>query len=157
MLKTPINNPYYEFVGEPNLVIEENSNITEVKNNKNKSFHADTYIFDSKSEKNLFLQAIDDNIVKECYFTGMFTNEKTGFAVPYIDPETNTLRNYYPDFVIKRNDGSYLIVEVKADFQVDNIVVKAKADAAREMIAKDFMEYRLIPSTKIDKERINFN
>lgn len=157
LLKSPINNTYYEYIGDPKLVIEETSDISEVKNNKNKSFHADTYIFDSNPEKDLFLQALDDSIVKECYFTGMFTNEKTGFAVPYIDPETNTLRNYYPDFVIKRSDDSYLIIEVKADFQVDDIVVKAKADATKELMIEDGMEYRLIPSTKIVKERIKFN
>ena len=156
LLKAPINNQCYEYVGQPNLVIEQDSDIKEVKDNKGKSFHADTYIFDSKPERELFLQALDDVDVAECYFTGMFTNEKTGFAVPYIDPETNTLRNYYPDFIIKLSDGSYIIIEVKADFKVGDPVVIAKANATKEIMTDKGMDYMLVESSRVEKERIKF-
>ena len=156
LLKKPIDKEVYEYIGDPDLVIEENDNITEVKNNKQKSFHADTYIFDSNPERLLFLKAMRDKNVSECYFTGMFTNEKTGFSIPYIDPETNTLRNYYPDFVIKLADGSYLVVEVKADFKVDDSVVKAKALATNEIMADKIMRYEIIPSSRIENEEIKF-
>lgn len=156
LLKKPIDKDAYEYIGDPDLVILENDNITEVKNNKQKSFHADTYIFDSKPERLFFLKALKSKNVAECYFTGMFTNEKTGFSIPYIDKETNTLRNYYPDFVMKLFDGSYLIVEVKADFQVDDQVVKSKASATKEIMADNIMKYEIIPSSKIEKEEMTF-
>ena len=43
----------------------------------------------------------------------MLTHGQMEFFVSYIDPESNTLRNYYPDFLVQKKDGSYVIVEVK--------------------------------------------
>lgn len=37
----------------------------------------------------------------------------------YIDPDTHTLRNYYPDFLIKDKNGTYRIEEIKADYMID--------------------------------------
>ena len=151
LLKAPIGDAeYYDYIGDPNLVVKENSDITEVLNKKCESFHADTYIFDSNPEKQLFLEALISDDVKECYFTGMFTNEKTGFSITYIDPSTNSLRHYYPDFVVRLKDDTYRIIEVKADFQVDNEIVKAKERATKEILADNIMKYQLIPSSKIN-------
>lgn len=146
---------YYEYIAEPNLVIKENDDIKEINEYNGKTFHADTYIFDSKPEKEMFLQTLTNEKVVESYFTGMFTNEKTGFAIPYIDPETNSLRKYYPDFVIKKEDGSYVIIEVKADFMIDDNTVKAKVNATKEIMTDKKMIYMLVPSSKIEKEIIN--
>lgn len=73
-----------------------------------------------------------------------------------IDPETNTLRNYYPDFIIKLVDGSYIIIEVKADFKVDDPVVMAKANATKEIVTDKGMDYMLVESSRVEKERIKF-
>ena len=75
---------------------------------------------------NLFLQfALANDHVKKLIHWNV-TADQTDFYVPYIDPESNRLRKYYPDFLVKMDDGSYLILEVKGDNMIDDPVVKAK-------------------------------
>ena len=117
---------------------------------KNKSFHADTYCFDSKPEKELFLQYIKNKNIKEIYFTGMFTNAaQTDFYIQYIDPDSNTLRKYYPDFVAKFENNTYEIIEVKGDNKIDDAVVNAKKDAAMEIASESDMKYTIYKSSDI--------
>ena len=87
--------------------------------------------------------------MKETYFTGMFTSEQTDFYVPYVDPESNRLRKYYPDFLVKMDDDSYLILEVKGDHMMDDPVVKAKEAAAEEIAVESSMKYELIKGSDI--------
>ena len=87
--------------------------------------------------------------VKETYFTGMFTSAQTDFYIPYVDPESNRLRKYYPDFFAKLDDDSYLILEVKGDHMTDDPVVKAKEAAAETIAAENKMRYELIKSSDI--------
>lgn len=109
---------------------------------KERSFHADTYCFDSKPEKECFLQYITNlEKVQEIYFTGMFTSNQGDLSIPYYDPETQRMRNYYPDFLAKMSDGTYQLIEVKGDNMIDDIVVKAKKSAAEEIAAESKMEY----------------
>ena len=78
MLHEPKDAGYYEFSASPELVItkgEKGLTPAEVA----KSFHADTYCFDSKPERECFLQYISSNKVKEIYFTGMFTSNQGDF------------------------------------------------------------------------------
>lgn len=70
LLKEPKDSGYYEFSADENLVIEKDYNSFTPEEIK-KSFHADTYCFDSKPEKECFLQYISSKKVKEIYFTGM--------------------------------------------------------------------------------------
>lgn len=58
---------------------------------------------DQRYDKKLDKKRYDttDKRVKETYFTGMFTSEQTDFYVPYVDPESNRLRKYYPDFLVE--------------------------------------------------------
>ena len=51
-----------------------------------KSFHADTYCFDSIPEKECFMQYITSGKVAEVYFTGMFTSNQGDLSVHYYDP-----------------------------------------------------------------------
>ena len=95
-----------------------------------KSFHTDTYCFDSKSERECFLQYISSNKVKEIYFTGMFTSNQGDLSVQYYDPESKRLRKYYPDFLALMEDGSYQLIEVKGDNKIDDEVVLAKKETA---------------------------
>jgi hypothetical protein len=64
------------------------------------------------------------------------------------------VRSYYPDFVLLREepDGKekYVIVEVKADNQIDDAVVQAKKDFAHQIAVASGMEYRIIKSTDAD-------
>lgn len=108
-------------------------------------------MFDSKPELQLFLQLLSDKRVKETYFTGMFTSEQTDFYVPYIDPESNRLRKYYPDFLVELDDGTYLILEVKGDNMLDDPVVKAKEAAAEEVAVESSMKYEMLAGSEIMK------
>ncbi|MBO6243586.1 MAG: type III restriction endonuclease, partial [Clostridia bacterium] len=152
LLKEP-EEEYYTFKAKPELVITNND--LEVLGVKNKSFHADTYCFDSKPEKELFLQYIKNKKIKEIYFTGMFTNAaQTDFYIQYIDPDSNTLRKYYPDFVAKFENNTYEIIEVKGDNKIDDAVVNAKKDAAMEIATESDMVYKIYKSSSIMEENV---
>lgn len=111
LLKEPKDSGYYEFSADENLVIEKDHNSFTPEEIK-KSFHADTYCFDSKPEKECFLQYISSKKVKEIYFTGMFTANQGDLFVQYYDPESKRIRQYYPDFLAKMNDGSYQLISL---------------------------------------------
>jgi hypothetical protein len=119
-----------------------------------KSFHLDAYCFDSGSERQLFWDLLREKKVRKLYFTGMLTHGQSEFFVQYIDPESRTVRSYYPDFIFQREepDGSlkYVIVEVKADNQIEDAVVQAKKDFASQMAVASGMEYRILPSSQAD-------
>jgi hypothetical protein len=143
---------YYEFSADPDLVVKETE--AKYKTVKSKSFHADTYCFDSTPEKECFRQYIFSNKVKEIYFTGMFTSKQGDLAIQYIDPLTNQLRNYYPDFVAKLDDNTWEIIEVKGDNMIDNIVVQAKKAAAQEMAHESNIDYKMYRGNFILKHDI---
>jgi hypothetical protein len=149
LLKKPREGGVYEFSGKEDLIVTQDSNDTIIMNNKGKSFHADTYVFDSKPELKLFLQLLNEQRVKKTYFTGMFTADQTDFYVPYIDPESNRLRKYYPDFLVEMEDGSYMILEVKGDHMIDDPVVKAKEAAAEEVAVESSMKYEMLKGSDI--------
>lgn len=159
LLSLPEGKEYYEFLADENLVALQNEAQFEKKDKagiaaKDKSFHTDTYCFDSKPEKECFLQYVFSDRVKEVYFTGMFTSKYNGLLIQYIDPETNAIRSYYPDFITTLDDGTIQIIEVKGDNMIDDKVVGAKALAAEEMAAESKMQYILIPSTRVMQEKI---
>ncbi len=115
----------------------------------NKSFHLDAYCFDSVPEKTLFLKLLKDEGVKKVWFTGMLTHGQSDFVIHYVDPESHTVRNYYPDFLVLKNDGSYVIVEVKGDNLVDDAVVKAKAAYASQLAAASSMTYWMVKGSEV--------
>lgn len=159
LLRLPEGKEYYEFLADENLVALQNEAQFAKKDKagiaaKDKSFHTDTYCFDSKPEKVCFLQYVFSDRVKEVYFTGMFTSKYNGLLIQYIDPETNAIRSYYPDFITTLDDGTIQIIEVKGDNMIDDKVVGAKALAAEEMASESKMQYLMLPSTKVMKERI---
>ncbi|EPY9616067.1 DEAD/DEAH box helicase family protein [Enterobacter cloacae] len=122
---------------------------------RTKSFHLDTYCFDSGSENWLFWDLLHEQRVKKIYFTGMLTHGQSDFFIQYIDPDSHTVRSYYPDFIFQReeSDGSlkYVIVEVKADNQIENSVVQAKKEFAQQIAIASGMEYRILKSSDADK------
>lgn len=114
---------------------------------RDKSFHLDTYCFDSNPEQTLFWDLIREGRVKKLYFTGMLTHGQSDFFVQYIDPDSKTVRSYYPDFLFEREDGKMVIVEVKGDHQVNTPVVQAKREFAEQMAIASGMTYEMIKGT----------
>lgn len=159
LLQMPEGKDAYEFLALPELV-ETDDDAQFAKADafgepyRDKSFHTDKYCFDSKPEKECFLQYIFSDRVKEVYFTGMFTSKYNGLAIQYIDPDTKAIRSYYPDFITTLDDGTIQIIEVKGDNMIDNDVVQAKAEAAREMASASKMEYLMLAGSKIIQEKI---
>ena len=147
LLKEPVDAGYYEFKGLPELVVTNSD--ANIQKYAHKSFHADTYCFDSRPEKECFWQYITNNKVKEVYFTGMFTSNQGDLSIQYYDPESRRIRHYYPDFLAMMEDGSYQLIEVKGDNKIDDIVVKAKADAARELAVESNMEYIIYAGSRL--------
>ena len=142
---------YYKVRANPELVVTDEA--PEGKNYEHKSFHLDTYAFDSKPEHALFWSLLTEGKVKEVYFTGMLTHGQSDFYIQYIDPESHAVRRYYPDFLMQKNDGSWVIVEVKGDNKIDDEIVLAKATAARQRASASDMSYEIIKGSDANEGR----
>ncbi|MFD1343006.1 TnsA endonuclease N-terminal domain-containing protein [Litorisediminicola beolgyonensis] len=155
LIKLPANG-YYEITGAKDKIVRSTDAVVK-DHERDKSFHLDTYCFDSNSERTLFWDLLREKRVKKIYFTGMLTHGQSDFFIQYIDPDSHTVRSYYPDFVFLREepDGSekYVVVEVKGDHQVDNAVVQAKKEFAEQIAVASGMEYQIIKSTDADNRR----
>ncbi|UQN70238.1 TnsA endonuclease N-terminal domain-containing protein [Burkholderia multivorans] len=85
---------------------------------------------------------------------GAWTSSPTSFRTA-INPDSRAVCSYYPDFIFQREepDGSlkYVIVEVKADNQIEDAVVQAKKDFAQQIAVASGMEYRILKSSDADK------
>ena len=120
----------------------------------NKSFHLDTYCFDSVPEQNFFLKVIQQKDIQKIYFTGMLTHGQSDFRINYIDPDTHGVRSYYPDFLILTKSGEWLVVEVKAAMNMDDPIVLAKQAFAESVLKASKIQYKMIPHTLTDSEKI---
>lgn len=153
LIKLPPNG-YYEVSAAKDKIVRMND-VKISEEERAKSFHLDTYCFDSGSESWLFWDLLREHRVKKIYFTGMLTHGQSDFFIQYIDPGSRTVRSYYPDFIFQREekDGSlkYVIVEVKADNQIEDAVVQAKKDFAQQIAVASGMEYRILKSSDADK------
>lgn len=152
LIKMPPNG-YYEMTAAKDKIVRR-ADIVINDDERAKSFHLDTYCFDSGSENQLFWDLLREQRVKKIYFTGMLTHGQSDFFIQYIDPDSRTVRSYYPDFIFQREepDGShkYVIVEVKADNQIEDAVVQAKKDFAQQIAVASGMEYQIIKSSDAD-------
>ena len=148
LLREPKDAGYYEFSAKDDLVLT-NRYPGFTPEQLKKSFHADTYCFDSIPEKECFMQYITSGKVAEVYFTGMFTSNQGDLSVHYYDPESGRIRQYYPDFLAKMIDGSYQLIEVKGDNKIDDTVVKAKQAAAEEMAVASGVKYLMYAGSQV--------
>ena len=153
LLREPKDAAYYEFSAKDDLVIT-NKYPGFTPDEVLKSFHADTYCFDSLPEKECFFQYIKSDKVQEVYFTGMFTSNQGDLSVYYYDPESGRIRQYYPDFLAKMTDGTYQLIEVKGDNKIDDVVVQAKKEAALEMATASGIKYEMYAGSTIMKTHI---
>lgn len=112
---------------------------------RDKTFNVDNYCFDSGPENDMFWTLLNDKRLVKVWFTGMLTAGQTEFMINYIDPESNTVRSYYPDFLVQKEDGSYIIIEVKGENKIDDAVVLAKKEYAQQIAAASGMDYIMVP------------
>ena len=83
----------------------------------------------------------------------MLTHGQSDFYIQYIDPESHSVRRYYPDFLVQKDDDAWVIVEVKGDNKVDDDVVKAKAEATRQRANASDMSYQIIKGSLAEARR----
>lgn len=112
-----------------------------------KSFHLDTYCFDSVPEQDFFINVLQRDEISEVYFTGMLTHGKSDFLINYIDPDTHAVRSYYPDFLLKTRAGEWIVVEVKGGNMLEDDDVKAKREFAEKYLSTSRISYKMIPHT----------
>ena len=153
LLYEPERAEYYEFSAKDDLVIT-NRYPGFTQDQLKKSFHADTYCFDSIPERECFMQYINSDKVAEIYFTGMFTSNQGDLSIHYYDPVSGRVRQYYPDFLAKMSDNSYRLIEVKGDNKIDDDVVKAKQAAAEELAGASGMKYLMYAGSDITNSHI---
>ncbi len=145
---------YYKVTADKTKIIRKTDSIA--NSYAEKSFHLDTYCFDSNPEQKLFWDLLKDKKVKHVYFTGMLTHGQTDFYIQYIDPDSHTIRSYYPDFLFQKQDGTYVIVEVKGDNKIDDPVVKAKQAFAEQMATASGMTYEMIKGSDANSGNYDF-
>jgi type III restriction enzyme len=140
-----------EFSAKPDLTINyQSERIKDIPYILSKSFHLDTYCFDSAPEMKFFIDMLRNNQIDKIYFTGMLTHGQSNFYIHYIDPDSHTLRKYYPDFLIRSENGKWLIIEVKGDNKIDDPVVLAKKYYANQLADGDSMIYKIIKASDIN-------
>lgn len=148
LLREPKDAAFYLYTSTDDLTIAKGTKDLS-DSEKAKTFHADTYCFDSIPERELFNQYVRSDKVEELYFTGMFTAHEGDLYVQYYDPESQRIRAYYPDFLAKMKDGSYQLIEVKGDNKIDDVVVQAKAEAAKDLAEASNIEYIMLAGSTI--------
>jgi len=104
LIKLPQSGYYEVTAAKDKIVRSTNAKEAEIS----KSFHLDTNCFDSNPERTLFWDLLREQRVKKIYFTGMLTHGQSDFFIQYVDPDSRTVRSYYPDFLFVREepDGS---------------------------------------------------
>jgi hypothetical protein len=141
----------YQVTAAPDKIVRHDDSLSQ--RYVDKSFHLDTYCFDSNPEKELFWKLLYEKKIKEVYFTGMLTHGQSEFYIQYIDPDSHSIRSYYPDFLFQKDDGTYVIVEVKGDNLIDDPVVRAKQEFAEQMAVASGMTYRIIKGSDANQGR----
>jgi type III restriction enzyme len=140
--------PSFTFRAKPHLVASRD--FPEYAKTRHRTFHLDHYCFDSQPEIDFFEKVLKLNDGDRIYFTGMLVHGQSGFRVNYVHPESHTVCNYYPDFLITREDGSVHLVEVKSAWKSNDPVVLAKKAAAERLAEGSRFHYAML--TKDDFE-----
>ena len=140
-------NGFYSMKARRDLLVSQSQD--SVATWSEKSFHLDHYCFDSRPENDLFWQLLRDKQVQNVWFTGMLTHGQSDFRIHYIDPQSSTVRSYYPDFLVQKQDDTYLMIEVKGDHMVDDQVVRAKAQYADQLAVASKMQYTMVKGSEV--------
>ncbi|USI79102.1 DEAD/DEAH box helicase family protein [Sphingopyxis sp. USTB-05] len=141
--------PSFTFRAKPQLVASRD--FPEYVGTRHRTFHLDHYCFDSQPEIDFFEKVLKLNDGDKIYFTGMLVHGQSGFRVNYIHPESRTVCNYYPDFLILREDGSTHLVEVKSAWKENDPIVLAKKEASERLAEDSKFHYSLLTRDDFDK------
>ncbi|HFI6399265.1 TPA: TnsA endonuclease N-terminal domain-containing protein, partial [Escherichia coli] len=139
----PIDPGYYTVSASKDKIIRKSD--IDVLDVVERSFHLDNYCFDSAPERQFFWDMLHNGKVEKIWFTGMLTHGQSDFVIHYVDSDTQRVRSYYPDFLIKKQDGSYVMIEVKGEHMIDSQNVKDKKEAAELMGVSAGIGYEIIP------------
>lgn len=82
----------------------------------------------------------------------MITHGHSDFYVHFIDPEPHTVCSYFSDFLVKKVDNTYVIIEVKGEHQLDNPIVKAKQAYAVQLAVASGITYKIIGGKRVRSE-----
>lgn len=144
----PIDPGYYPVTASKDKIIRKSDE--KLLDHADKSFHLNSYCFDSNPERQFFWDMLHEDKVDKIWFTGMLTHGQSDFVIHYVDTETQRVRSYYPDFLIKKQDGSYVMVEVKGEHMIDSQNVKDKKDAAELMGVASGIGYEIVAGKSAD-------
>lgn len=134
--------PTFRFRAKPHLVaVRDYPQYAEFRE---RSFHLDHYCFDSQPEVEFFRGVLGLKADDRIYFTGMLVHGQSGFRVNYIHPDSHTVCNYYPDFLVMRASGEIYLIEVKSAWKEDDPVVIAKREAAEQLASGNQFHYALL-------------
>jgi hypothetical protein len=136
--------PTFRFRAKPHLVA--GRDYPEYASQRDRTFHLDHYCFDSQPEVDFFKRVLGLNEADRIYFTGMLVHGQSGFRVNYIHPDSHTVCNYYPDFLVIRESGEIYLIEVKSAWKEDDPVVIAKREAAEHLASGNEFHYALLTS-----------
>ncbi len=136
--------PTFRFRAKPHLVA--GRDYPEYSSQRDRTFHLDHYCFDSQPEVDFFKRVLGLDEADRIYFTGMLVHGQSGFRVNYIHPDSHTVCNYYPDFLIIRENGEIYLIEVKSAWKEDDPVVIAKREAAEQLASGNEFHYALLTS-----------
>lgn len=121
-------------------------------NTKGLGFHYSPYNMDSNPEKDFFTKLLlalneDPDEVEDIYFTGAITNSnKTDFLFEYKNKK-GKYSNYTPDFVIRKNNGQMLIVEIKGEHILEGAREKIETLINLVKLNSNKLKYLVLPTT----------
>ncbi|RDL45499.1 type III restriction endonuclease [Marinomonas piezotolerans] len=138
----PKNPGYYAMTASNDKIISKSDSA--LADYVSKSFHVDNYCFDSNPERQFFWDMLHEEKVEKIWFTGMLTHGQSDFVIHYVDTEEQRVRSYYPDFLIQKEDGSYVMIEIKGEHMIGTQNVIDKKDAAELMGVASGIKYELI-------------
>ena len=90
--------------------------------------------------------------IKECDTIDRIKVLKRGYnyITKYVDPISNKIRRYEPDFEVILDDGSVIVVEIKPYNLVSDSVVTSKRNAILDRINNENLSIRYITLTEIE-------
>ncbi len=137
----------HETVGRPGLLCDTHT----VADKHDVSYHYVPYLFDSRPEMDFFRKTLDGlnadpgDIRALLYTGGLKDPDKTDFFFEYSGVDGRR-HNYFPGFVIVRENGEFLVVEVEDWGMRDDETVRRKAKVV-ERFAKletSKFDYRIV-------------